>query len=958
MSQELIEQLMVGGRPVAEGEFTLDKEMARQKMRRFQLADPHAYVLELVQAAVLRGASEIAFRIDSDDMHMRFDGPPFQADELSRAEAAMLESRGDSSLRQLGLGLSACMALKPRFARVDSAGNRLELRPGKPDVLGRGPEGTHTHIHVRDRPGLRMGEVFRSLLGQTSEGDLLKTHCALAPVPIKLNRRLISQPLEEHYPYGAVLIQGEGFRGWGGFRLFERARLGFLRAGVLVEWVDLPERVLPFQAVLSCDELLENVSQTAIVRDATYERLVAAYRAARTESVARLCEQPLLLVKHWDWHSLLRQEIFTFEAAEAVAPEALARLHLWTTATGACQSVSLQQILQVVAELGDVPSSSERHPGLELEGMPLVLFDDGPSFEQLRKLLRHRVRNVTRRIHNRRRRETNRRLWSKRRAKPVISGREMAVRRSLSAPQLRGEVGLSKSGGSPRVRLILDGCELPEIPLLLPLTGLEVVLEGAFTPAEDFDSVRRDAFYVRAMECWLALLPELYTELASQSLNPCSRSSLRGWAHLATGSAESLARALRLSQIALPRVNLEWLEELPIFQVGRSFESVKSLRRRAPLAWVSPGHKAGPEVLCLDKTDLETLERLLGKKALIKQQESEPARPQPASTAVENRFLEKLQELLSHLQDARSELLMARWNLSLVSGPNEPAVICSWDGPRINRQDPLVKAVLQAFDQDPAALTLMASVVLSEVARSARGGPKLDQGFQEVVARSLLPGQPGLEGAPRVEGDLELIRPDGSVQGWARDPAEPDRVVAVRMYVDSNSICQFVGLATPSPEDGPGAFRFQIPKPYVTGQKKALVVRAEVGGRLVELPGSPRTFVGAVPYPTPPIGHLERIEPSGLAVGWTFDPNCPEQSIDLHFYLDGPAGRGEFVGGVRGDRPRSDVNESTGYPGDHGFMFQIPSEHLDGSQHELYAYALDPAGGHNPLLVGSPMKFS
>lgn len=958
MSQELIEQLMVGGRQVAEGEFTLDKEMARQKMRRFQLADPHAYVLELVQAAVLRGASEIAFRIDSDDMHMRFDGPPYQADELSRAEAAMLESHGDPSLRQLGLGLSACMALKPRFARVDSAGNRLELRPGKPDVLCRGPEGTHTRIHVRDRPGLRMGEVFRSLLGQTSEGDLLKKHCALAPIPITLNKSLISQPLEEHFPYGAVLIQGESFRGWGGFRLFERARLGFLRAGVLVEWVDLPERVLPFQAVLSCDELLENVSQTAIVRDATYERLVAAYRATRTESVARLCEQPLLWIKHWDWHSQLRQEIFTFETPETVVPEALTRLPLWITATGDCQSVSLQQILQVVAQRGDVPCSSERHPGLELEGMPLVLFDDGPNFERLRKLLRHRVRNVTRRIHNRQRRETNRRLWSKRTARPVISGREMAVKRSLSAPELRGEVGLSKSGGSPRIRLILDGCELPEIPLLLPLTGLEVVLEGAFTPAEDFDGVRRDAFYARAMEGWLALLPELYTELAAQKLNPCSRSSLRGWAHLVTGSPESLARALRLSQIALPRVDPEWLEELPIFQVGRSFESVKSLRQRTPVAWVSPGHKAGPEVLCLDDTDLETLERLLGKQALIKQQDSGTTRPQPASSAVENRFLEKLEELLSRLQDARAELLIARWNLSLVSGANEPAVLCAWNGPRINRQDPLVKAVLEAFEQDPAALTLMASVVLSEVARSARGRPDLEQGFQEVVARSLLPGQAELEGPPRVEGDLELIRPDGSVQGWARDPAEPDRVVPVKMYVDSNSICHFIGLATPSPEDGPGAFRFQIPRPYVTGQKKVLVVRAEVGGRLVELPGSPRAFVGAVPYATPPIGYLERIEPDGQAIGWTLDPNCPEQSIDLHFYLDGPAGRGEFVGGIRGDRPRSDVNESTGYPGDHGFAFQIPGEHLDGSQHELYAYALDPAGGHNPLLSGSPMKFS
>ena len=64
---DLISDLRNEGEVVSEGRFTLDRDKAREKMRQFQLADPRAYVLELVQAAVLKGAAEIAFDIDADD---------------------------------------------------------------------------------------------------------------------------------------------------------------------------------------------------------------------------------------------------------------------------------------------------------------------------------------------------------------------------------------------------------------------------------------------------------------------------------------------------------------------------------------------------------------------------------------------------------------------------------------------------------------------------------------------------------------------------------------------------------------------------------------------------------------------------------------------------------------------------------------------------------------------------
>ena len=61
----LIADLRADGEVISAGEFTLDREKAREKLRHFQLADPRRYVLELVQAAVLKGAERILFEIDS-----------------------------------------------------------------------------------------------------------------------------------------------------------------------------------------------------------------------------------------------------------------------------------------------------------------------------------------------------------------------------------------------------------------------------------------------------------------------------------------------------------------------------------------------------------------------------------------------------------------------------------------------------------------------------------------------------------------------------------------------------------------------------------------------------------------------------------------------------------------------------------------------------------------------------
>jgi hypothetical protein len=104
---------------------------------------------------------------------------------------------------------------------------------------------------------------------------------------------------------------------------------------------------------------------------------------------------------------------------------------------------------------------------------------------------------------------------------------------------------------------------------------------------------------------------------------------------------------------------------------------------------------------------------------------------------------------------------------------------------------------------------------------------------------------------------------------------------------------------------------------------------------------------------TAPIGNLDSVTSSGLVSGWMLDPDTPTTPINVHFYLDSPSGQNAFIGLTSANTPRPDVNQVTGYPGDHGFSFQLPSSVSNGN-HALYIYGIDSAGAPNPILGGAP----
>ena len=106
------------------------------------------------------------------------------------------------------------------------------------------------------------------------------------------------------------------------------------------------------------------------------------------------------------------------------------------------------------------------------------------------------------------------------------------------------------------------------------------------------------------------------------------------------------------------------------------------------------------------------------------------------------------------------------------------------------------------------------------------------------------------------------------------------------------------------------------------------------------------------PNPTPTLvqGSLDAVLPTGVAGGWARDPGNLAGTVTVHFYVDGPAGTGRFIGAVAANQYRSDV-------GQHAFNWQLPADLFDDLPHTLYAYGLDLGIDPNQLLTNSPKSF-
>jgi len=112
-------------------------------------------------------------------------------------------------------------------------------------------------------------------------------------------------------------------------------------------------------------------------------------------------------------------------------------------------------------------------------------------------------------------------------------------------------------------------------------------------------------------------------------------------------------------------------------------------------------------------------------------------------------------------------------------------------------------------------------------------------------------------------------------------------------------------------------------------------------------------------FPALARGFLETTSTStGTFSGWTYDPNAPETSNFVDFYIDGPIHSGAPRFRVPANAPRPDVNAYFNLKtGDHGYSFTLPAQFL-GSSHTVYAYGVSLYGQDNPPLLQSPGTYT
>ncbi|MFH2005993.1 MAG: hypothetical protein ABI333_05335 [bacterium] len=561
-----IRGLRTDGVEHSRGSFSLDREKAREKMRQFQLADPHEYVLELVQAAVLMGATRIRFDIDADDMWMRFDGRPFSQEDFDGLYGSLFareHTPQNDARRELALGTNAAMALNPRYVRAVSGDGKqgawLELRPGQDDTFGELEEpvlGTEIHVKSRFRPGL-MVQFVQNLKGVLPEEETLRRRCSLSQVAIDLEGKVLSQGLSLPGAVGVVKLEGEGVTGLAGFdpQRKKGALLTLVKDGVLITRHELKASADGFVAVVDAQALRKDVSQGDIVRDQAYERLLAKLRDAGQRSLIQICRSvqqaeasvvadgpstgmhvaqdgiPL------GWARVLLKSIvaqaalehFSTEDAEQL-PYHVGRTPLFETITGS--RASLQQLLVSEAKgQGHVRYASKSYGryahdealsarALSGQGTVLRLIKESTDHKSLRQLLGKQLVDVTRWLDDRIQAELNRRQWRSRPAEPLLAASpdegQFLVKQPVEAKGVKGEIGLRAWTVEPTMYLIKDGCVLSKRTAEGSLPALVSILEAAFAPNNRFTDVLSNVQFVRAVVAVLDGLEPLYTQLAEQ----------------------------------------------------------------------------------------------------------------------------------------------------------------------------------------------------------------------------------------------------------------------------------------------------------------------------------------------------------------------------------------------------------------------------------------------------------
>ena len=459
---ELDKELRQAGDKVAEGRFRIDAKRALERLKGHRFAEPSHWVLEVLRAAALSGATRVAVRTDADDVEVAFDGRAFPQGVMKDllGQGLVAGSTPETKrARLLGLGVAGALGVSPQHLVVESGGLRVSVTPDA-EVTVEPCEGRGTRLSLRKRLGWR---VAAAVLRGAPEAAAIRQRCRGFGPKLTLN----GASLEALDLAKATRRHVEGAAVWAA-----EASDGAEVSEVTLEWlgVEVARRVLTLPGVqlrawVRGDDFRTNASGSDVVDNDP--ALVAALQALGAWSldglqrqVARLRAEPDEALRGTFVARLLRDD--TPKEARAILEEA----PVIPGPSGERLSVAELQAevkagrpLHVATSLypeGTYPKPTVLHPTAWAKLLP-----------QARQV------DVAEQVQRNRRAAENRKAWlAEPLERPALSPDDDVFSRVLvDTPQLEGQVALHDGSHGAFVRLLCAGRFLQQgdVPALSPL---------------------------------------------------------------------------------------------------------------------------------------------------------------------------------------------------------------------------------------------------------------------------------------------------------------------------------------------------------------------------------------------------------------------------------------------------------------------------------------------------------
>ena len=268
--------------------FTVARERAITKMRKFALANPYYYILELIQAAIANGARHIDIQLEKDFIGLSYLGGGFGGTELGQLFDFLFTSKEQleyADIRQLALGINTLLLAEPREVVIESGMGTLESTTRIRIDSRKNSVEVGTPVQALSGTYIRATAMNRALLGKSAmlkEFHVIEERCLTAPVPIIVNGDPLFGYTTDRTPrllgFKRYLTFDEGdlYGALGEEEADGKHHFKLLTWGV---WIETMERaMLPgvkLGGIVAFDRLNKSADHASIVRDATFKELWA-----------------------------------------------------------------------------------------------------------------------------------------------------------------------------------------------------------------------------------------------------------------------------------------------------------------------------------------------------------------------------------------------------------------------------------------------------------------------------------------------------------------------------------------------------------------------------------------------------------------------------------------------------------------------------------------------------------